>query len=298
MRFDFKDLELFVAVAEAGSIARAAERCHTVASAVSKRLSDLEESFGTPLLTRGARGVELTSAGHAFLVKARKLLDQAGQLDEEIQKHSAGMRGQVTVFANMSAIVEFLPTMLAAFLKQHPDVHVHLEQHISEHIATAVKENSADLGIVGELPTLDQLTTIPFRQDELVLVAPRDHVIAKTASLAFSEVADLPFVGLDANSSLHYVLAKAAAECGKRLDLRIRVASFDDACAMVAAGLGVAILPRLAIAPHLQAFDLASIKLQDVWAVRQLFICVRTDQALHAAARTLLEHLRAGPNRS
>lgn len=292
MKFDFKDLELFVAVAEAGSIARAAERCHTVASAVSKRLSDMEESFGTALLSRGARGVELTSAGHAFLVKARKLLDQAGQLEEEIQKHSAGLRGQVTVFANMSAIVEFLPTVLASFLQQHPDIHVHLEQHISEHIATAVKENSADLGIVGDLPTLDQLTTIPFRQDELVLVTRRDHAVAKQSKVSFADIATLPFVGLDANSSLHYVLAKAAADCGKQLDLRIRVASFDAACAMVAAGLGVTILPRLAIAPYVQAFDLASIQLTDAWAIRQLFVCVRTDQPLHPVAQLLLEHLR------
>jgi DNA-binding transcriptional LysR family regulator len=295
MNFDFKDLELFVAVAEAGSIARAADRCHTVASAVSKRLSDLEESFGTALLTRGARGVELTAAGHAFLLKARKLLDQASRLEEEIQKHSAGMRGEVTVFANMSAIVEFLPSVLAAFLKQHPDIHVRLEQHISEHIATAVKENSADLGIVGELPTLDQLNTIPFRQDELVLVTPRTHSIAKKSSVTFAEIAELPFVGLDANSSLHYVLARAAADCGKRLDLRIRVASFDAACAMVAAGLGVTVLPRLAIAPHLQAFELSSIKLSDPWAIRQLFICLRSDASLHPAARALLDHLR-GPS--
>ncbi|MBC7984201.1 MAG: LysR family transcriptional regulator [Candidatus Obscuribacterales bacterium] len=292
MRFDFKDLELFVAVAEAGSIARAAERCHTVASAVSKRLSDLEESFGTALLTRGARGVELTSAGHAFLIKARKLLAQASQLDDEIEKHSAGMRGQVRVFANMSAIVEFLPAMLASFLKQHPDIHVHLEQHLSEHIATAVKENIADLGIVGELPTLDGLTTMPFRRDELVLVTRRDDAAAGLSEVAFAEIAGLPFVGLDANSSLHYVLARAAADCGKRLDLRIRVASFDAACAMVAAGLGVTILPRLAIAPYVQAFDLASIKLTDAWAVRQLFVCVRADHALHPAATLLLEHLR------
>jgi DNA-binding transcriptional LysR family regulator len=291
MRFDFKDLELFVAVAEAGSIARAAERCHTVASAVSKRLSDLEESFGTALLTRGARGVELTAAGHAFLVKARKLLDQASQLDEEIEKHSAGMRGQVRVFANMSAIVEFLPAVLASFLKQYPDIHVHLEQHISEQIATAVKDNIADLGIVGELPILDQLNTIPFRQDELVLVTRRDHVVAKRTAIAFSEIAALPFIGLDANSSLHYVLAKASADCGRRLDLRIRVASFDAACAMVAAGLGVTILPRLAIAPYVQAFDLTSIKLDDAWAVRQLFICLRLDSPLHPAAQLFLDHL-------
>lgn len=292
MNFDFKDLELFVAVAEAGSIARAAERCHTVASAVSKRLSDLEDSFGTALLTRGARGVELTSAGHAFLIKARKLLDQAGQLEEEIQKHSAGLRGQVRVFANMSAIVEFLPTILASFLQKHPDVHVHLEQHISEQIASAVRENIADVGIVGELPTLDQLVTIPFRQDELVLVTRRDHAVARQTSIAFGEIATLPFVGLDANSSLHYVLAKAGADCGKRLDLRIRVASFDAACAMVAAGLGVAILPRLAIAPYVQAFDLVPIKLTDTWAVRQLFICLRSEQPLHPAARLFLEHLK------
>lgn len=292
MHFDFKDLELFVAVAEAGSIARAAERCHTVASAVSKRLSDLEESFGTALLSRGARGVELTTAGHAFLIKARKLLDQAQQLQEEIQKHSTGMRGQVTVFANMSAIVEFLPSVLASFSKSHPDIHIHLEQHISEHIANAVKENIADLGIVGDLPTLDKLTTIPFRQDELVLVTRRDHAIAKCQATTFSEIAELPFVGLDANSSLHYVLAKAGAECGKRLDMRIRVASFDAACAMVVAGLGVAILPRLAIAPYVQAFDLVAIKLDDAWATRQLFVCVRSDQPLHPAAQLLLEHLR------
>ncbi len=294
MRFDFKDLELFVAVAEAGSIARAAERCHTVASAVSKRLSDLEASLGAALLTRGARGVELTSAGHAFLVKARKLLEQAGRLEEEIQKHSAGLRGHVTVFANMSAIVEFLPTVLASFLKKHSDIHVHLEQHVSEHIAMAVRENSADLGIVGELPILDQLTTIPFRQDELVLIAPRDHGLAKQAAVAFAEAATLPFIGLDANSSLHYVLAKAAADCGKQLDLRIRVASFDAACAMVAAGLGVTILPRLAVAPHLQAYELASIKLTDAWAVRQLFICKRSDPPLHPAAGAFLSHLRSG----
>jgi DNA-binding transcriptional LysR family regulator len=235
--------------------------------------------------------VELTSAGHAFLIKARMMLNQAAQLDEEIERHSAGMRGQVRVFANMSAIVEFLPTVLAAFLKQHPDIHVHLEQHISEHISSAVKDNVADIGVVGELPTLDQVRTIPFRQDELVLVARRDHAVAASSTVAFSAIATLPFVGLDANSSLHYVLAKAAAECGKRLDLRIRVASFDAACAMVAAGLGVAILPRLAIAPYVQALDLAAIKLSDVWAIRQLFVCVRADQTLHPAAQLLLKHL-------
>jgi len=292
MRFDFKDLELFIAVADAGSIARAADRCHTVASAVSKRLSDLEESFGTALFTRGARGVELTPGGHAFLVKARRLLAQAEQLDEEVQKYSAGSRGQVRVFANMSAIVEFLPKLLALFLEKHADIHVHLEQHVSGQIAIAVRENVADFGIVGELPILDQLLMQPFRRDQLVVVAPQDHPLAKRSSVSFSDVASSPFVGLDASSSLHYVLATAVAECGRQLDLRIRVASFDAACAMVAAKLGIAVLPRLAIDPYIEAFSLATIPLTDAWADRQLFICLRSDQPLHPAAQLLLDHLR------
>jgi DNA-binding transcriptional LysR family regulator len=73
VKFDLRDLEPFVAVADAGSIARAAERSHTVASAISKRISDLEESFGAPLLLRGAKGVELTAAGNALLKRARVL---------------------------------------------------------------------------------------------------------------------------------------------------------------------------------------------------------------------------------
>ena len=83
LRFDLRDLQLFVAVADAGSIARAAERSNTVASAVSKRISDLEEDFGSALIVRGAKGVELTTAGHALLVRARAMLHQAQQLDDE-----------------------------------------------------------------------------------------------------------------------------------------------------------------------------------------------------------------------
>src|SRR5262245_4641402 len=194
MKFDLRDLELFVAVADAGSIARAAERSHTVASAVSKRISDLEAGFDTALLVRGAKGIELTAAGHAFLTRARVLLHQAAQLDDEMRRHAAGKRGYVRVFANISAIVEFLPGSLASFAARHPDVHVHLEEHVSTATAAAVADNSADFGIVGELPVIDGLATTPFRSDELVVVMRPDHSLAKRKSLAFADIVDQPFV--------------------------------------------------------------------------------------------------------
>lgn len=294
MHFDFRDLELFVAVADTGSIARAAEHCHTVASAVSKRLSDLERTFGTALLVRSAKGVQVTVAGHALLMRARPLLHQAAQLDQELREHARGSQGQVRVFANISAIVEFLPGALASFAIRHPAIHVHLEEHVSAVTAAAVADNSADLGIVSDLPAIEGLTVVPFRTDQLVLVARPDDPLACRASTSFHDALDFPLVGLHADSSLHAQLQRAAVQAGRPLKLRIRVTSFDAACAMVAAGLGVSIVPRTAATPYIQSLNLASIRLTDDWAARQLFLCTRSGNPLHPAARLLLEHLRSG----
>ncbi len=291
LRFDFRDLELFVAVAEAGSIAKAAERAHTVASAVSKRLSELETEFGTALLVRGAKGVELTAAGHALLTKANALLYQADQLEHELRQHASGVRGQVRVFANISAIVEFLPDALASFVKQHPEVQIQLEEQVSSTIAQAVADNRADLGILSEQPALAGLVTVPFRTDELVLVMRPDHPLSQQARVSFEQVLDQPFVGLHADSSLHHLLLRTAADAGKQMNLRIQVTSFDAACAMVAAGLGISIVPRAASTPYLQSLRLTYIPLSNDWAQRQLLLCTRKGE-LHAAAKLLLEHLR------
>jgi DNA-binding transcriptional LysR family regulator len=291
MKFDLRDLELFVAVADAGSIARAAERSHTVASAVSKRISDLEEVFGCALIVRAAKGVELSAAGHALLIRARVLLHQAAQLDDEMRRHASGSSGYVRVFANISSIVEFLPGALASFSAAHPDIHVRLEEHVSSAIAAAVADGSADFGIVSELPLVEGLSTVPFRNDELVVVLQPGHPLARRQSLHFAEIADQPFVGLHAGSALHHVLTRAAMETGRTLNWRINVTSFDAACAMVAAGLGVGVVPRAATTPYIRSLSLASIALSDAWAKRQLFLCTRANTPLPSAARLLFEHL-------
>ena len=291
MRFDLRDLELFVAVADAGSIARAAERSHTVASAVSKRISDLEETFGTALLVRGAKGIELTAAGHALSIRARVLLHQAAQVEDEMRRHASGTRGYVRIFANISAIVEFLPSALASFARAHPEVHVHLEEHLSAATAAAVAANSADLGIVSELPAIDGLATEPFRKDDLVVVMRPDHPLAKRPSVTFADVAQEEFVGLHAGSSLHNLLTRVAADAGVTLNWRIHVTSFDAACAMVAAGLGISIVPRAATSAYIRSLSLAALALNEPWAQRQLFLCTPSSRPLHAAARQLYDHL-------
>ena len=259
VRFDLRDLELFVAVADAGSIARAAERSHTVASAVSKRISDLEESFGTPLLVRGAKGVELTAAGHALLARARVLLHQAAQLDDEMRRHASGARGYVRVFANISAIVEFLPRALASFAAQ-------TSRHSrASGRARELRDRFRGRGQLGGLRHRERIArdrrsddrAVPQRRARARSCNPRIRS-RRTKPSPSPKSPTEPFVGLHAGSSLHRLLTRAATEAGTTLNWRIHVTSFDAACAMVAAGLGVSIVPRAATTAYIRSLSLVS----------------------------------------
>src|SRR5690606_32461869 len=238
------------------------------------------------------KGVELTPAGHALAARARVLLNHAAQLDEEMSHHASGTRGYVRMYANISSIVEFLPGALASFAQRHPAVHVHLEEHTSDAVAAAVADHRADLGIVSELPTIEGLRTEAFRQDELVAVLQPTHPLARRDSLTFMELLNEPMVALHATSALHRQLSRAAAEHEQALTCRMHVTSFDAACAMVAAGLGISIVPRAATSVYIRSLSLTAIALSDDWARRDIFLCTRDDVALPAAARALYDHLR------
>lgn len=139
------------------------------------------------------------------------------------------------------------------------------------------------------------MTTLPFRTDELVVIVKRDDPLGQRTAVDFAEVAQRPFVGLHAASSLHRLLTQAATEAGRTINWRIQVTSFDAACALAAAGLGVGIMPRGATTPYIRSLDLCVVPLTNAWAQRQLFLCVRTSSVLPSSAQLLFEHLRAQP---
>ena len=123
-------------------------------------------------------------------------------------------------------------------------------------------------------------------------MARRDTVIVEHERIAFRDVLNYPLVSLHADSALQHLLVRAAADADRALNLRIQVTSFDAVCAMVAAGLGIGVIPRGATAPWTDASGLVAIPLQDAWAQRQLLLCVRSVDQLHPAAQLLLAHLQ------
>jgi len=292
-RLDLTSLQLFVAVCEMGSIGRAAEREGIAASAVSKRLSDLEASLDTPLLYRHARGVDLTPAGETLLHHARAMLFSVDKMQGELSEYALGVRGHVRIHANISAIVQFLPEDLAGFVAAHPQVKLDLEERVSTEIIRAVQEGEADIGIAHPQRSMGGLQSRPYRQDRLVLVVPADHRFSRRTGVRFEDTLDEDHVGLHGNSSIYLAMRRAAASLGQGIRLRIRVTGLDAMCRMIHNRFGVGLVPDRAFTLLRHIGDLAAVPLLDDWAMRELQLLARDFGTLPVTARLLVDHLAA-----
>jgi len=295
-RVDFVTLRLFCATARTGSISKAALQCHIATSAASRRLADFEKSAGARLLDRGPQGVALTPAGHVALQHALRLFQGFEQFGAEIREYSRGAKGHVRLWANMSALTEFLPGSLASFLEKHPDIRVEVEEQLSVDIVRAVVDDLADIGVFSETASAHGMDIVPYRVDTLVLVCPRDHPLARRRRTDFASCLAYDMVGLNRGSALLEMTSRAAAQAGSAQRLRVQVRSFDAMCHMIAAGLGIGVLPLASCQAQLGAMKLRAVALSDAWATRRLLLGVRSRESLSPAARLLLDHLaiRAG----
>ena len=292
-RIDLTSLQLFVAVCELGSIGKAAEREFIAASAVSKRLSDLEATLSTPLLYRHTRGVRLTPAGESLLHHARSVLFSLEKMQGELSEYADGVRGHVRVHASISAIVQFLPEDLGAFIGEHPQIKIDLEEHLSTEVIRAVQEGAADLGICNVAVGVGELQTKPYRTDKLVLVVPEGHPLQAQAAIHFEAALDYDQVGLHSTSSIYLAMRQAAFDVGRTIKLRIHVTGLDAMCRMIANGLGVGVMPQRAFELTQGASKLAAIELLDAWATRHIDLVARDFSTLPVTARLLVEHLAA-----
>ena len=254
-RLDLVSLSLFSLVVRTGSISRGAELAHLAVGAASKRISDLEVTVAAALFERHSRGVTLTLAGEALHRHAQRILADVDHLAADLSDHASGIVGLVRLMAITSAVTQFLPADLAAFVAAHAGIRIELEESDSREAVLAVVDGRADIGIFAERTPTFGLHTVAYRRDHLVLVVPAGHALATRASggsLSLADVADFDFVSLPPATSLAQRLAAESTGIGRRLRVRIHVRSFDAMCQMVAAGLGIAVLPDAAVQPHLR----------------------------------------------
>jgi DNA-binding transcriptional LysR family regulator len=292
MRFDLVDLQLFIAVTEARSITAGALRAHLALASASARIKGLEAALGVALLKRGRRGVEPTAAGESLLDHARIILHNVEMMRGDLAAYATGAKASVHLLANTSGLSEYLPKALAAFLREHPDINVDVEERESTDIATAIATGVADLGFAAEHALQDNLERFLFCEDRLVLVAARRGALAGRRQIDFREVSTCDFVGLTNSTALALHIARHAARLGARLRFRARLRDFDAICQMVAADVGIAVVPEAAARRCAGSMPIMMIRIRDSWANRKLAICARSFKTLPRPAKQLVEHLR------
>lgn len=300
LRFDLADLRLFLEVAQAGSITAGARRANLALASASERLHNMEEALGVALFTRGRRGVAVTPAGQALLLHARAITEQIERMNADLGQYAQGLKGRVRLLCNTSSLNEFLPEALSAFMTTHPQVDVELEELTSVRIVRAVLAGEGDIGLLADSTDLRTLADavkqgrmqiFPLRADRLVVVTAPAHSLARRRGIAFAEALDHDFIGLTKGISLGEHLA-AHAPLGKRVKARVRLGSFEAVCRMVERGLGISVMPEVAVIRCQKTMNIRRIPLSDEWATRRLTLCVRKLEELPAYARQLVEHLR------
>jgi DNA-binding transcriptional LysR family regulator len=294
MRFDLIDLGLFRHIVEAGSITHGAARANLALAAASKRMRNLEVSLNIQLFERARQGITLTPAGRTLLAHAKTMLEQEDRLRGDLHAYSGELAGQVRLLANNHALTAFLPSALTAFQKQHPDLHVEVNERLADEVVEQVGDGTADLGLLPASTDTGGLETYPFRSDRLVLVVPTGHVLARRKGMGFGDALDQPFVGLDARSPFQQFLSDKALAQGKSVNLKIQVRSHDAICRLVGGGVGVGVVPEAIAAPWVKVGQLKAIVLADAWALRELVICLRRLANLTPEARLLAEYLGGG----
>ncbi|WP_421524232.1 LysR substrate-binding domain-containing protein [Pseudomonas yamanorum] len=290
MHFDLIDLRLYLHILDTGNITAGASRSHLSLAAASARIRAMEASLGIAFLERGRRGVTPTAAGKALARHARLLLQQAEHLQQDLAEYANGVKGQVRLLCNTTALSEYLPELLADFLREHPNLDIDLQELPSLRITHALRQGAADLGIISDAVDTHGLQTLPFRDDPLVLIMPLDHPLAGS-TVSFIDSLQHDYVGLAADSALAVYLEEQALHAGFRLQTRIRADGFDGLIRMVAGGAGLGIVPQAALERWPLERRFQAHPLTEDWACRKLLLCARGFDQLPGYAAQLLNAL-------
>lgn len=292
MHFDLTDLKLFVQVAESKSITRGAEKMHLSLPAVSNRIKELENQAGVRLLYRAPRGVAVTPAGQTLLQHALSLLSQVENLKDDMQRFCEGVKGHIRVFANTTAVTEFMPKVLSSFLATHPNIDVDLQERLTPEIIRGVLDGTTDLGIMSGPVDADGLEKHHFSTDRLVLAVTKDHPLAAQPKISFSEAIHYDFVGLHESSTMQTFVNRLLREANRRLRQRIQVSNFEALCRMVEAGVGIGVVPESAAIRHAKTMSIVLKEIDEPWVIRERYILTRQGASITNYAQELIDALK------
>lgn len=287
-------LRLFTAVVDQGGFTRAAATLNLSQPAISKSLKELEDGLQLSLIDRSARSIRLTEAGRLLYNRARELFGVERIAERELRELRGLKRGLLRVGASTTIATYFLPPILGRFHLRHPRVRIRASSANTRTILRHLLEAKIDLALVEGPVSHPRVDVIPWRDDELVVIAPPDHHLLARSTVGVAELAAENFLVREPGSGTRAVTEVALARHGVRLENTMRVGGTEVMKQGVAAGLGLAIVSRAAAADQLALGRIAALPVADLAIRRTLTQLKLRDRTTGAAAREL-EVLLAEP---
>ena len=285
---DFDQLETFLEVARHASFSRAAEKRFRTQPAISSQIRALEDEVGAKLFDRSGGKVALTAAGKVFLRYAEESLQARRVVMTTVQEMERVPRGEIVVAANEGTCLHILPEVFAQFKKQYSGVAVSVQRSEHNKILESVIDNSVDFGVVS-LPVNDtRLTIVLIHRDELVLIAPPNHPLARLGAVPVAEIAKFPLL-LPKVGRTRDAIENMFHERRLRPQVSMELDSSELLKRFVAAQVGLGFIARSNVAEDVRAGVLAALPLADAQFRRDLALVFRKDKALSRAALAFID---------
>ena len=285
-----KHLRAFVALATHRNFTRAAQACHLSQSAFSALIQTLEEQAGCRLFERTTRHVDLSTDGRRFEEMARRLLGDFEAAFDDLRDHAERRKGRVAIAALPSLAGGDLPPLLASFHQQYPGIALELHDQLADGCIELVRRGQADFALAPAPAQDADLRVEALVRDSFHLVCPADHPLAGKRRVTPQALAGLPFIQLSRTSSVRQHLDAALHPL--KLNGVMEVEHLATVAALVEAGLGVSVVPALALFPFRRE-GLAIRPMQMPTLVRDICVVRLKDRGDSAAATAMLDCLRA-----
>ena len=292
MKIDTITVHLVLAIAQEGSISRAADKLSLAVAAASKRVTDLETQLGTKLFKRLPHGVKVTESGVKLLAHIKQIDNLIDRLEGDAQALSHGSGGSIIIGAPKSVVIQSLAKDIFHIQKKYPQITFKIQEENSQVVQQLLRDKVIDVGIYEKTSGFLDLEKFHYQHDRLVLVYSRHHFQFSTEPVSIDEILDVPIVSLGKGSAILVAVQRAHRSRGRVFRNNFTVSGFDTMLALVRNGLGIGLMPPDIFHSFHPEAALGSAEIEGDWHQRSYVLSFVEGQAqeetLHAVVAELL----------
>lgn len=292
MTTNFHQLHIFHTVARLGSFSKAAQELSISQPAVSIQVRELEKEFGSSLLHRMRKGLQLTDAGQAVFGYTQRIFSLADEMRSAVQDIQGLRSGRLTIGSSSTPGEYILPWIIGQFQRKYPGIDVSLSISNTQSVVNQIQNRELDLGMAGAPVDLQGFVSFPYVIDEVIVIASPDHALASKRVVTLDDLQGQKFILREMGSATRRAAEDCLADSGVSVNVVMELGSNEAVKRAVAADLGLGMVSKFAVLPDTKAGMIVVVQIDGWLCERPLTLFYRDDKHLPSAQRAFLEFLQ------